>query len=132
MTLSALKMIEKIAVKKNLPDKKDGRAVFTLINEGDTEAVQILREYCKKIALLIINIQTVIDVTDFVIGGGISSQPILIDTINEEYKKILNKLPLLEETLTMPRIQKAKFENSANLYGALYGLLQKVDNGLES
>lgn len=132
MTLSAVKMIEKIAVKKNLPDKKDGRAVFTLINEGDTEAVQILREYCKKIALLIINIQTVIDVTDFVIGGGISSQPILIDTINEEYKKILNKLPLLEETLTMPRIQKAKFENSANLYGALYGLLQKVDNGLES
>ncbi|MDN2452958.1 ROK family protein [Lactobacillus sp. UCMA15818] len=129
--LSAVKMIEKIAVAENLTNKKDGRVVFTLINKGNSEVVKIFREYCKKIALLIINVQTVVDLTNFVIGGGISSQSILIKTINEEYDEILNKLPLLNDTLTRPHIQKAKFENSANLYGALYGLLQKIDNSSE-
>ncbi|MFT8825910.1 MAG: ROK family protein [Liquorilactobacillus mali] len=127
-SLSAVKMIEKIALKEKLENKKDGRAAFALINKENAEAIEIFREYCKKIALLIINVQTVVDVTDFVIGGGISGQPVLIKTINEEYDKVLNKLTLLKDTLTRPRIKKAKFENSANLYGALYGLLQKIDN----
>lgn len=127
MSVSAVEMIKQIATDLNLKDKKDGLEVFKKITQNNPIAEKIFKAYCRKIAYLILNIQSVVDVTTYAIGGGISSQPILIKTINQEYDKMLEELPLIKQTLTRPDIKKAKFENSANLYGALYGLLQKLD-----
>lgn len=127
MNCSAVEMIEKIAIKLNLADKKDGIAVFEKLSQQQPLAWKIFRAYCQRVAYLILNVQSVVDLTTYAIGGGISSQPLLVKTINEEYDKMLLGLPLVKETLTRPQIKKAKFENSANLYGALYGLLQKLD-----
>lgn len=127
MNCSAVEMIEKIAIKLNLADKKDGIAVFEKLGQQQPLAWKIFRAYCQRVAYLILNVQSVVDLTTYAIGGGISSQPLLVKTINEEYDKMLLELPLVKETLTRPQIKKAKFENSANLYGALYGLLQKLD-----
>lgn len=127
MNCSAVEMIEKIAIKLNLADKKDGIAVFEKLSQQQPLAWKIFRAYCQRVAYLILNVQSVVDLTTYAIGGGISSQPLLVKTINEEYDKMLLELPLVKETLTRPQIKKAKFENSANLYGALYGLLQKLD-----
>lgn len=130
MSCSAVEMIEEIATKLNLPDKKDGIAVFEQLSQQESVAWKIFRGYCRRVTYLILNIQSVIDLTTYAIGGGISSQPLLVKTINEEYDKMLLELPLVKQTLTRPQIKKAKFENSANLYGALYGLLQKLDQNL--
>jgi predicted NBD/HSP70 family sugar kinase len=127
MNCSAVEMIEKIAIKLNLADKKDGIAVFEKLSQQQPLAWKIFRAYCQRVAYLILNVQSVVDLTTYAIGGGISSQPLLVKTINEEYDKMLLELPLVKETLTRPQIKKAKFENSANLYGALYGLLEKLD-----
>lgn len=127
MNCSAVEMIEKIAIKLNLADKKDGIAVFEKLSQQQPLAWKIFRAYCQRVAYLILNVQSVVDLTTYAIGGGISSQPLLVKTINEEYDKMLLELPLVKETLTRPQIKKAKFENSANLYGALYALLQKLD-----
>ncbi|KRL41838.1 ROK family protein [Liquorilactobacillus nagelii] len=127
MSCSAVEMIEKIATELNLPDKKDGLAVFEKLSQQNSIAWKTFRAYCQRLAYLILNVQSVVDLTTYAIGGGISSQPLLVKTINEEYDKMLLELPLVKETLTRPQIKKAKFENSANLYGALYGLLQKLD-----
>ncbi|MGJ3791966.1 ROK family protein [Lactiplantibacillus argentoratensis] len=127
MNCSAVEMIEKIAIKLNLADKKDGIAVFEKLSQQQPLAWKIFRAYCQRVAYLILNVQSVVDLTTYAIGGGISSQPLVVKTINEEYDKILLELPLVKETLTRPQIKKAKFENSANLYGALYSLLQRLD-----
>ncbi|MCI1922355.1 MAG: ROK family protein [Liquorilactobacillus nagelii] len=127
MSCSAVEMIEKIATELNLPDKKDGLAVFEKLSQQNSIAWKTFRAYCQRLAYLILNVQSVVDLTTYAIGGGISSQSLLVKTINEEYDKMLLELPLVKETLTRPQIKKAKFENSANLYGALYGLLQKLD-----
>lgn len=127
MSCSAVEMIEKIATELNLADKKDGLAVFEQLSRQNPAAWKIFRAYCQRIAYLILNVQSVVDLTTYAIGGGISSQPLLVKTINEEYDKMLLELPLVKQTLVRPKIKRAKFENSANLYGALYGLLQKLD-----
>lgn len=68
------------------------------------------------------------DLNKIAIGGGISSQPILIERINLVYDQLVNNLnPVIGSTLTKPEIVPAKFRNDANLYGALYNLLFKVD-----
>ncbi|MFT8424326.1 MAG: ROK family protein [Liquorilactobacillus sp.] len=127
MDISAVEMIKQIANTLNLIDKKDGIAVFEQIKQQNEQALKIFRLYCQRVAYLILNIQSVVDLTTYAIGGGISSQPLLVETINQEYDKILADLPLVKKTLIRPKIKKAKFENSANLYGALYGLLQNLD-----
>ncbi|GEO59006.1 ROK family protein [Companilactobacillus bobalius] len=125
---SAVGMIKKIGSLKKLSNISDGIEVFNFINKKDPEAFPIFKEFCSYVAKLILNIQSVVDLKRFVIGGGISAQPIVTDTINEEYDKILNSTPIIKDSLTRPEILNAKFQNNANLYGALYGLLIKVDD----
>lgn len=128
LNTSAVEMIKKIATVLELPDLKDGKAVFEKISQGNEQAVTIFKAYCRRVALLILNVQSVVDLTTYAIGGGISSQPLVITTINEEYDKMVAEMPLIQQMLTRPEIKKAQFENSANLYGALYGLLQRLDD----
>ncbi|MFC6200614.1 ROK family protein [Lactiplantibacillus nangangensis] len=123
---SAVKMIEEIATKLQLPDRHDGLKVFAAINEGDERAVPIFTAYCQEIALTIHNLQSVLDVQRYVIGGGISAQPIVTKTIREAYHSLHQQLPIIQQTLTVPEIVTAKFSNDANLYGALYHLLQVI------
>lgn len=127
MNCSAVEMIEDIATALSLANKKDGRKAFELIKNGNVVAKSIFEEYCRKVALLILNVQTVVDLRRYVLGGGISAQPIVTREINRQYELYLSNNSLVDKTLKKPEIVKAKFENEANLYGALYGLLLKVD-----
>ncbi|WP_311408185.1 ROK family protein [Liquorilactobacillus uvarum] len=102
-------------------------AVFEQIKKHREPAGSIFRDYCRRVGFLILNIQSVVDVSTYAIGGGISSQQLLIETINQEYDRILTELPLVKETLVNPEIKQAKFKSDANLYGALYSLLQTID-----
>lgn len=126
---SAVLMINQIAKYYHLPDINDGLAVFDLINHRDKYAYKIFKKYCWKIANLILNIQAVLDLERYVIGGGISAQPIVADTIAAEYQKLLVKLDLTN--IPRPAIMKAYFENNANLYGGVYNLLLQVNGELE-
>ncbi|MGM0215846.1 ROK family protein [Enterococcus sp. AZ109] len=124
---SAVNMIEAIAKQLNLPDKKDGKGVFQELNQGNSLALPLFTRYCHRLAVAILNIQTVIDGTAYAIGGGISGQPLVVETINQQYDQLLDELPLLKQTFVRPVIKKAKFENQANLYGAVYSLLLALD-----
>lgn len=42
----------------------------------------------------------------------------------ETIKKLLDKDEMLKNTLTSPQIMTTEFKNDANLYGALYSLIQ--------
>ncbi|UQS83690.1 ROK family protein [Bombilactobacillus thymidiniphilus] len=121
---SAVGMIKKIAKALQLPDLTDGEAVFTAIQQHNAKATAIFQEFCHDVAVLINNMQAVLDLERYVIGGGISAQPIVAQTIKIEYQKLREKLPILATTLTQPEIVTGKFQNDANLCGALYHFLQ--------
>lgn len=120
---SAVLMIQKIARHFHFSDLNDGATVFELINRHEPYAYQIFTEYCQRIACLILSIQSVIDLRKYVIGGGISAQPIVADTIREQFYQLLHHLKLDNNGVTPPAIIRAHFGNDANLYGALYCLL---------
>lgn len=125
---SAVRMIIEVNTAIGNADKKDGLVAFRAIKRGDPKAVKIFNEFCRRIAYIILDIQTVVDLDRIAIGGGISAQSIVAKEINNAYDQILDQLPLVKTTLTRPKIVDAKFKNSANLYGALYNLLLHMNN----
>lgn len=127
---SAVYMIERCAQALQLADEHDGLAVFDAIKAGNPTVMPIFKDFCRNIVYLILNIQAVVDLDTFVIAGGISEQPIVVETINAEYDAFLASLKVAAAVLTRPTIGNAKFFNDANLYGALYNLLLQVDDGL--
>lgn len=119
---SAVQMIK--AINKNTNnDSEDGLRAFELINKNDSDTVKIFNQFCYGIATVILNIQTVVDLERYAIGGGISAQPILIEGINKAYQQLIDNNPIISKMLTKPEIVSAKFKNNANLFGALYNLL---------
>ncbi|MGW8441918.1 ROK family protein [Paenibacillus sp. SEL1] len=107
---------------KGLPaDSMTGEKVFKLIEEGDHTVQAIFQEYCRNIATQIINLQTILDPEKFVIGGGISANPLLVITIKEELEKLY-----LDSILNFVRadIEQSKLGNEANLLGAIYNYKQ--------
>ena len=104
---------------KNVPlQDMNGKIFFKDLLAGDEEAKQVFKNYIKSMTAGIINIQAVLDVERICIGGGISAQDILIDSIREGvqayFKAAAGRTPLIE-----PQIDRCKFKNDANLIGAL-------------
>ena len=124
---SAVGMIRNIGTNLGLANPTDGLAVFEQIKAGNPIAVAEFKHFCNYVAKLILNVQSVVDLQRYVIGGGISAQPIVIETINSEYNQMLDATPIIKDSLTKPEIIAAKFGNDANLYGALYSLLQQLN-----
>lgn len=125
---SAVNMISQVNKQCGNTDVKDGLMAFKAINEHNEKAMPIFKNYCRTIAYLILDLQFVLDLEKVVIGGGISVQSIVTETINEEYDRILEENPVIKDTFERIKIQKAKFNNDSNLYGALYSLLLQINN----
>ncbi len=121
-------MIETVATVYDLPDVKDGRAVFELINLREGPAWDIFKRYTDDLVLMLLNMQAVIDVQRFVIGGGITAQPIVVETIRQSYEEMVARRPQVRDGFTTPEILPALFGNDANLYGALYHLLLRLNH----
>lgn len=124
---SAVKMIEAVAIACGLPDKKDGRRAFVEINNRNPRAWAIFTAFCRRVAVLLVNVQAVVDLERVLIGGGISAQPVVVSEIRHQFTLLQQGDRRLHDDIEMPDIQAAKFGNEANLLGALYGLLLQVE-----
>lgn len=123
---SAVKMIAAVASACKLPDQRDGRRAFTEINQRTPQAWAIFTDFCRRVAVLLVNVQAVVDLERILIGGGISAQPVVVTEIRHQFALLQAADRRLHDDITMPDIQPAKFGNEANLLGALYGLLLQV------
>ena len=110
-----------------MPEIDDGLAVFEHINAGNPVAVDIFDAYAAEIALLIQNIQAIVDVQRIVIGGGISAQPIVAERIRDQYMTFFEGNEVVAGTLTPAEIVGGQFANDANLFGAIYHLLMELN-----
>ncbi len=100
------------------PEQVDGRLVFEQVDIGDPAAVQALDAYCQRLATFIFNLQVILDVDAFAIGGGISARPVFIQTLEREVAAIF--AAETRTRLPAPQLRVCRYFNDANLLGALY------------
>lgn len=118
LTGSTSALINEVSKKKNI-DIKDlnGYKVFSMIEERDSEVLEIFEKFTTNIAMQIYNLQCILDPEKFLIGGGISKQPILLEKIKENLEKIYEKIPF---GIPHAVVDTCKHYNDSNLIGALY------------
>ena len=108
------------------PAEISGRIFFDRVHAGENEACEVLEDFCMIFASGLMSLQLILDVQRIAIGGGISAQDILIETINrkmddlfEEYKGRMAS--------SKPEIVACTFRNDANLIGALYHAVYEMN-----
>ena len=98
-----------------------GKEIFAMANQGNEDVLRAIDSFTKDLAFEIYNLQTIFDPERFAIGGGISVQPILFESLQKNIKQIMNEMPF---PVPYPEVVPCQFRNDANLLGALYQYMQ--------
>ena len=99
----------------------DTYELFEKYSEWDETAKEAIRNYSRTIAAGIVTIQSVLDVEKFCIGGGISTQDILIREIKNSVHEFFRVKS--SEAINEPAIERCHFKNASGCVGALYNFL---------
>ena len=114
--------------RKGLPEDApmNGRIFFDAANAGEPEALEVLERFCKAIAIQIYNLTVLLDVEKVAIGGGISKQPLLLETLRRVYSGLFESRGESPYMKGLPRceIVPCRFSSEANQVGAMYAYLQ--------
>lgn len=122
-------LMKLVAERTGIPaEELDGKRVFTMANCGDKKAIAGIREYVRHLAIQINNYQFMFDPEKIVVGGGISVQPLFIQMIKEELKKINAVYPW---DLPIADVGVCKFFNDSNLIGAVYVHLKSKEKRID-
>ncbi|MBR5290594.1 MAG: ROK family protein [Erysipelotrichaceae bacterium] len=104
---------------KNIPIHEiNGKVFFEALSNKDEDAQQIFDIYLQRCLNGILTLQSILDVDRYCIGGGISSQDILIEAIEKKVNGFFDAAPDYV-ALIRPTIRRCAFNNNANLIGAL-------------
>lgn len=113
-------LFQKIAAQCEMPlESINGYKMFELIEAGNKKAMSCLNEYCYTLAIQLFNLQTILDPERIIISGGISGNPLLIQMIKENVRKVYEE-ELGENLFVVPTIMKSMFGNNGNIIGAMY------------
>lgn len=124
-TLSAVGFITRVNEVLGNADVKDGREAFKAINARNEAVYPIFEAYCRSLAITILNLQSIFDMETFVLGGGISAQPVLIEEVNRQFDKVHHEIDFIGKIIERPKIVACHHHNGANLIGAAYFLKQR-------
>lgn len=111
-------LLHMVSGKKGIPVAElDGEKVFSMANCGDEETLWCIRSFANCLAVQITNCQFIFDPERIAIGGGISAQPLFLQIMREELKKLNGVYP---HAVPIPEVTSCEFFNDSNLIGALY------------
>lgn len=114
-------LLSAAAKAKNMQiEELDGYKVFEYANNKDEDILKVLDDFTYNLAVEIFNLQCIFDPEVVAIGGGISSQDILIEYIQKNMDKYHKHF---EVKLPKTNIVRCEFRNEANLIGALYNFI---------
>ncbi|SDA51333.1 ROK family protein [Methanobrevibacter millerae] len=117
----------KIAGHKSLTaDFADSFEFFENYRNNNETAIKAMKEYSQTVAAGIVNIQSILDVERFCIGGGISAEDVVIEEIQKSLREFL--MVKSGEAINEPSIVKCRFGNAAGCIGALYNFLVMEKN----
>ena len=91
--------------------------IFERAKSGDLQAERAIRTVCKDLAMLIFNLQCVVDPEVIAIGGGISNDELFIDILKEEVAELADHIV---SGAPMPVVKECRYRSDSNLLGALY------------
>ncbi len=100
------------------PKEVNGKIFFEAIHQEDSVAQKILEDFSESFAYGLFTIQTILDTETIAIGGGVSAQEILIETIKAKLENLFTQLTWAPQK--MMKIVPCAFGNDSNLIGALY------------
>lgn len=100
----------------------DGIQLFELIEQGNECAVSCFEEYTKTLAIQLYNLQMIFDPERILLGGGVSKQPLVRESVQRHLDSFYNSLPFCPPKVNL---DVCKFYNDSNLIGALYHHLQQ-------
>ncbi|VDG20131.1 ROK family protein [Lactiplantibacillus mudanjiangensis] len=97
-------------------DNIDGKQLFDLAAQGDTDAQASIQTMYDALGLAIYNLQYSFDPEKVVIGGAISNNPALIPGIEQAIEKIRARVEIAS---VKPTIVPCDYHDEANLRGAV-------------
>lgn len=115
-------------VQHNLQTDVDysGKEIFEMANSGNQKVIDAIDKFSENIAIQIYNLQAIYDPEKVAIGGGISSQPLLIELIDKHVDKITQAAQKMYFPIQKAVVVPCKFRNDANLLGAYYQLIESL------
>lgn len=105
------------------PASVNGRVLFADVLAGKEEACKALKNYCDSLAAGLYGLQAILDLEKIAVGGGISRQEILLETLRESMQETFAEAH--GYPASMPEVTACTFSSDANLVGALYYYLQQ-------
>lgn len=108
--------VQKVKEAKQWQDEIDGPLVFAWLQQGDPITSQLFQEYCWNVAIQLYNFQCMFDPQRICIGGGVSAQPLFLQTIQKMVDALYAQLP---DFLPRAEVTTCKFYNDSNMIGAL-------------
>ena len=130
-------LLYQMADMKQVPiEQMTGQRFFDYVSEEDPSALGLLDFYCESIAGVIYNSAILLDVDCTVVTGGLTGQKLLMDTLHRKLKEIPEKTLTGQTKILLDMaagdlndfnipLKTGLLAADANLYGALYQLLQK-------
>jgi len=106
---------------KQQPDL-DGKGFFAYAHQGDADALRILDAYTSLLIVQLYNLQCILAPDKIVIGGGISRDPLLMESL---YRN-LHEFYETHRGLPQANVVKSSLGNDANLIGAVYNLRENT------
>lgn len=103
-------------------NERNGHKIFEYINAKNPVVYPVFEKYCYEIAEQLMNFQLILDPQRIAIGGGISSQDILIEEINRQVEIVYG---YLIPGFPLPKVVACEFRSDANLIGALSCFIDK-------
>lgn len=118
MKSSTISLVMRVAKAKNINfESIDGKQVFTWIKEGDKDALKAFDDMTTVLTHQIYNLQCLLDPEKILIGGGVSKQKLLIETVQKKLEAMYNGFPF---PIPRAQVEACKYHNNSNLIGALY------------
>ncbi|MDX8336116.1 ROK family protein [Candidatus Cetobacterium colombiensis] len=99
----------------------EGIELFNLVEKAKDDFLQKeIEKWYADLAKGILTIQYVYDPEKIIIGGGISSNQLIMNKIQKKVDELVEKLNV---ATIYPEVKACKFNNNSNLIGALYNFL---------
>ena len=118
------KFLQRYAAIKGMDiETVDLLTIFDEVNRGEPDAQDCLEWYTQEIAVRIFNLQTVLDVEKFSIGGELAKYPAFMENLSINLKILYRDCPF---KLPQAELVTSKFYHDANLIGALQCWLVEV------
>ncbi|MBQ8914296.1 MAG: ROK family protein [Lachnospiraceae bacterium] len=104
------------------PEILDGIELFKRADDGEEGVLKGLKNYTDILAVSLYNLNVLLDLDKIAVGGGISQQPLLMEYIKNSIDEFdcYNPLRKYDDYIPKPNVVVTKFNNDANLIGALY------------